>query len=49
MARGRTDTGKKIWSETDPTLGLDGSKGRKSLAHILKVLEPGIVTSSRKI
>ena len=48
VARGRTDTGKKIWSESDPTFGLDGSKFSKSFAHILRVLEPGIVTSSRK-
>ena len=44
VGRGRTDTGKKIWSETD-TLQ---EKGEKSLAHILKTLEPGIITSSRK-
>ena len=48
VARGRTDTGKKIWSDSDPTFGLDGSKFSKSFAHILRVLEPGIVTSSRK-
>ena len=48
VARGQTDTGKKIWSSSDPTFGLDGSKFSKSFAHILKVLEPGIVTSSRK-
>ena len=44
VARGQTDTGKKIWSDTD-TLQ---EKGEKSLVHILKVLEPGIITSSRK-
>jgi len=44
VARGQTDTGKKIWSDTD-TLQ---EKGEKSLKHILQVLEPGIITSSRK-
>ena len=48
VARGETDTRKKIWSESDPTFGLDGSKFSKSFAHILRVLEPGIITSSRK-
>ena len=48
VGRGRTDTGKKIWSDSDPTFGLEGSKFSKSFAHILRVLEPGIVTSSRK-
>ena len=48
VGRGRTDTGKKIWSDSDPTFGLNGSKFSKSFAHILRVLEPGIVTSSRK-
>ena len=48
VGRGQTDTGKKIWSDSDPTFGLDGSKSSKSFAHILKTLEPGIITSSRK-
>ena len=42
--RGETDTGKKIWSRSD----LPEEKAAKSIAHLFKVLEPGIITSSRK-
>jgi hypothetical protein len=44
VARGETDTRKKIWSSSDSLY----DKGEKSLMHILNVLEPGIVTSSQK-
>ena len=45
VARGETDTRKKIWSKTDTLY----EKGEKSLMHVLNVLEPGIVTSSQKL
>ena len=44
VGRGQTDTGKKIWSESDTLY----QKGEKSFNHILNVLEPGIITSSQK-
>ena len=43
--RGETDTGKRIWSRSDTI----DERGRKSIAHLFKVLEPGIITSSRKL
>ena len=44
VGRGRTDTGKIIWSPTDSL----EDKWTKSWKHILMTLEPGIITSSRK-
>ncbi len=44
VGRGRTDTGKIIWSSTDSL----EDKWNKSWKHILSTLEPGIITSSQK-
>jgi len=44
VGRGRTDTGKIIWSDTDSL----EDKWSKSWKHVLMTLEPGIITSSRK-
>jgi len=42
---GITKTGSKVYSETDST----GDKITKSFAHILQGVEPGVVTTGRKI
>jgi len=44
VARGRTGTGKTIWSESDKQEEI----WEKSWKHIMRTLEPGIITSSRK-
>jgi hypothetical protein len=42
---GQTKTGSKIYSETDDT----GTRIQKSFAHIIQGVEPGVLTTGRKI
>jgi hypothetical protein len=44
LRKGRTDTGKQIYSTTDNP----GDKFEKMFYHVAKTLEPGIITTSRK-